>query len=345
MLEQRALLMKSWFLRHKWDLIVILALLVSYAIIYRDVLFAPYVITGVDFQIPSPTPLIPWNGLFTSWGSASLGSPYGIGWTGYAALLNGFFALFSGGNLLLAQKFMLLGIFFASVFMYIFLASHITKVRIVAFACALIYAYGPVTLNFGTGLIWELAFFPLVLTFVFNIIGSKPRLRDAAFLAISLDFLTGYGIHLFVFIPIIFAVFLLLNLWQSNSKLVYLKKTLKYSLLGIIFFALSAPAFSLTVMSFLPIPQLLPAQSQASFTLASAANINQFYLNYCSVNFSSWFTQSFGLIQSLVPFIGFLFPIIALSSLIIVQKKATSEISFGSLVGFHNDFVFRCNYS
>jgi hypothetical protein len=63
--------MKSWLLDRKWDLVAILALWISYLVIYKDVLLAPYLITGVDFQIPSPTPLIPWNGFYTAWGGAS----------------------------------------------------------------------------------------------------------------------------------------------------------------------------------------------------------------------------------------------------------------------------------
>jgi len=319
---------KSWLMKHKWDLVAILALLISYAIIYRDVLFAPYVITGVDFQIPSPTPLIPWNGAYTAWAGASLGSPYGIGWSTYAALLNGFFALISGGCLLLAQKFMLMGVFFASIFMYVFLVNHITKLRPVAFMGALIYAYGPATVNFGTGNVWQLALFPIVLNFVFNILSSKPRLRDSAFLALSLDFMTGYGLDLFVFLPIIFFIFLLLNLREFESKIAYLKNTLKFTILGLVLFAVSDPPFLLTVMSFLPIPSLLPAQGNAA-SLGSVVSVSQFYSNYGSVPFLGWFTESYGLVQSLVPFLGCLLPIMAFMALVIARRRQSRKLALG----------------
>ena len=316
--------MKSWFLRYKWDIVTILALLISYVIIYRNVIFAPYVITGVDFQIPSPTPLIPWNGFYTAWAGASLGSPYGIGWGTYAAALNGFFALVSGGSILLAQKFMLMGVLFASIFMYVFLVNHVTKLRPVAFMAAVIYAYGAATVNFGTGIVWEFAFFPIVLNFLFNILSSKPRLRDSAFLAVSLDFMIGYGLHLLVFVPIIFLVFLLLNLRELENKIAYLKNTLKFALLGIIFFAVSNPPFLLTVLSFLPIPSIFPAQSQAA-SIAAVSSVSQFYSNYGSVPFLGWFTESYGLIRSLVPFLGCLLPIIAFMALIITRRRRSSS--------------------
>ena len=321
--------MKSWVLKYKWDLVAVLALLISYALIYRNVLFAPYVITGVDFQIPSPTPLIPWNGAYTAWAGANLGSPYGVGWGAYSAYLNGFFVLISGGSVLFAQKFMLMGVFFASLFMYIFLVNHVTKLRMVAFMGALMYAYGSANANYGSGLVWEFAFFPLVLNFVFNIVSSKPRLRDSAFLALSLDFMTGYGLHLFVFVPIIFFVFLLLNLREFESKVTYLKNTLKFTLIGIVFFVGSNPGLLLTIMSFLHFPQILPAQGQAEFTFSSIVSIGQFYSNYGAVVFSSWFTQSYGLVQSLAPFIGYLFPLLAFVSLILVRKNQVRKLTLG----------------
>ena len=96
-----------------------------------------------------------------------------------------------------------------------------------------------------------------------------------------------------------------------------------------IFFAGSNPGLLLTITSYLHFPQLLPAQGQAEFTFGSIVSISQFFLNYGGVVFSSWFTQSYGLIQSLAPFIGYLFPLLAFASLIFVRKKQARKLTLG----------------
>jgi hypothetical protein len=298
------------------------------------VVFAPYLITGVDFQVPGPTPHVPWMGIFTPWSEFSNGFPYGPNWSIYGALLNGLFVVISAGNAILAQKIMLSAVFFASVFMYIFIAKHITRKPIVAFTGAIIYAYGPSTVNYGTGVVWEYAFFPLVVYFLFNLLGSNPRFRDAVLFAISIDFMIGYGMHLLVFLPLLVLVFFLLNLHGSHNKAGYFIKSLKFLLGSLFLFLLSAPTFALALISLTHIPMTIPGQTGLQ-SYISGVTINQFYSNYGSVPLLNWFLllgPYSQYIQPLVPAAGFVFPIIAAAALFQTRRSLKLALGFSTVL-------------
>lgn len=318
-----------WFHERKWNILAVFFLFVSYLVIYRDVVFAPYVITGVDFQIPARTPYDQWIGFFTSWSEFGNGFPWGTNWSSYGALLNGVFLLVSNGNGVLAQKLMMSGVFFASVFMYAFIAKHITRNRIVALTGAIIYAYGPSTVNYGTGLVWEYAFFPLVVYFLFNLLGSNPRFRDAALFVISLDLMIGYGLHLMVFLPLVAIAFFLLNLHGSHDKTDYCIRSLKFLSGSLVLFLLSAPSFTLTLLSLIPLPITIPGQALAE-GWASSTTISQFYNNYGSIPFLNWFLLSgpySEYIRPLVAVVGFVFPIVA--ALALIQRSHSKKLALG----------------
>jgi hypothetical protein len=318
------------FHERRWDLLAVLLLFVSYLVIYRDVAVAPYLITGVDFQIPTRTPYIPWTGFFTPWSEFSNGFPYGTNFNSYGALLNGLFVVVSNGNLVLAQKFMLSSVFFASVFMYAFIRKHIARKRVVALTGAIIYAYGVSSVNYGTGIVWEYAFFPLVVYFLFNLLGSGPRFRDAALFAISLDLMIGYGIHLMVFLPLLAIAFFLLNLHGSHDKTGYCKRSMKLLSEGLVLFLLSAPSFSLTLISLIPLPITIPGRALAESTVSSVT-VSQFYNNYGSIPLLNWFLllgPYSEYIRPLVAVVGFVFPILAASALI-QRRSHSSKLALG----------------
>ena len=312
------------FQERKWDILAVFFLFVCYLLIYRDVVFAPYLITGVDFQIPARTPYIAWNSFFTSWSEFGNGFPWGTNLNSYGALLNGFYVVVSNGNLVLAQKFMLLGVFFSSVFMYAFIRKHITRNQIVAVTGAIIYAYGPSTVNYGTGIVWEYAFFPLVVYFLFNLLGSSPRFRDAALFAISLDLMTGYGLHLMLFLPLLVIAFFLLNLHESHDKIGYCGRSLKFLLAGFVMFFLSQPSFGLALISLIPLPITISGRAIVE-NLVSGVTVSQFYINYGPTPMLNWLLPS-GIyseyILSIVPIVGLVFPILAASALL--QRRAHS---------------------
>lgn len=292
-------------------------------------MFAPYLITGVDFQVPGPTPRIPWMGFFTPWSEFSNGFPFGSNWSIYGALLNGLFIAISAGNAILAQKIMLSGVFFASIFMYIFIAKHITRKPIVAFAGAIIYAYGTSTVNYGTGIVWEYAFFPLVVYFLFNLLGSSPRYRDAALFAISIDFMIGYGLHLLIFVPLIIFTFFLLNLHESHDKAGYFIKSLKFLLGSLLIFLLSTPTFALALISLIPLPITISGQAVFERWI-SIVSINQFYINFSSIPLYNWFLllgPYSEYIQPLVPIAGFVFPIMTAAALL--QRRRSLKLALG----------------
>jgi len=315
--------------KRKLDLLAVFLLFCSYLLIYRNAVFAPYLITGVDFQVPGPTTHVPWMGFFTPWSEFSNGFPYGPNWSIYGALLNGLFVVISAGNAILAQKIMLSGVFFASVFMYIFIAKHITRKPIVAFTGAIIYAYGASTVNYGTGIVWEYAFFPLVIYFLFNLLGSNPRFRDAVLFVISIDFMIGYGLHLLVFLPLFVLVFFLLNLREFHDKVGYCKRSLKFLSGTILLFLLSAPTFTLALISLISIPITIPGQATFQ-SYVSSVTINQFYINFGSIPIYNWFLllgPYSEYIQSLVPVVGFVFPIMAAAALF--QRRHSLKLALG----------------
>ena len=116
----------------KVDFLVILLLFCGYLVIYRNVIFSPYLINGVDFQVPGSTTQVTWLGFVSPWSESSNGFSFGPNWSIYGALLNGLFIVVSAGNAIFAQKIMFSGVFFASIFMYFFIAKHITNKPIVA---------------------------------------------------------------------------------------------------------------------------------------------------------------------------------------------------------------------
>jgi hypothetical protein len=325
---------KRWLVEKKWDIMVGLVLLCSYLVIYRDVVFAPYLITGVDFQIPSTTKIWNWDGIFSPWSSFGNGFPYGTNWTLYGAFANGIVTFLCNGNVVLAQKFFLSSILFSSFFMYLLLSRQIIKNRAIAITGALIYAYGSSTVNYGTGIIWEYAFFPLVLYFMFNLIGSNPKFRDVALFVISFDIMTGYGVHLVPFLPILALIFLLLNLYGHNQKKEYLVRSSKYLLSGIILFLFSAPAFTLSLISFLA-PQTIISGGAMFQNVVSDIKIDYFYINYCSIPLTNWFILlgPYGeYIKSIIPIVGYIFPILGFSSLLSRGNSLKKAIGFSTVL-------------
>lgn len=309
-------------------------------------MFAPYLITGVDLQVPGPTPSIPWMGFLTSWSQFSGGYPFGPNLGLYAALLNGLFVVISGGNAILAQKFMLSGVFFASLFMYFFIAKHITRKPIVAFTCAVIYAYGPSTINYGTGIVWEYALFPLVMYFLFNLLSSHPRFRDAILLVVSLDLMASFGTHLLVFLPLIVIVFFLFNLNEASNKLKYITKSLKFLSVSLLLFILSSSTFTLALLSLLKLPITILGQS-AFQNLVSSVSINQFYINFGSIPLYKWFLfvgPYSEYVQSLVPIAGFVFPIMAAAALLQKRHSLKLALSFSTILLFVLTLILLIQY-
>jgi len=201
---------------------------------YRDVVFYRGLINGVDFQFPTNPLWIPWMAFTSDWGMFNLGSPVYIGW---GALWGGLLQNISFGNLLLAQKLAFSGILVANFTMYFFLRNHVTKNKLAAFVGAVIYAYSPMTQsNYGTGLIWGVAFLPLAFNYLINIVGPKRKIRDALVLAVVLSVSLIYAPHIIPMFPI-FALICVLITFRKGMRPAL--EVLSYFLAAFILFVLT----------------------------------------------------------------------------------------------------------
>jgi hypothetical protein len=247
--------------------IAVLGLIVSFIIIFRTILFLPKLILVVDFGIPSTSPYYHVLYFITSWAPHNLGFSALPGWGG---LLMGFLVFLSGGNQIMAQKFMLLDVPLACIFMYFFIIRHITKSKFFAFSGAIIYGCGPVVLdNFAQQFLWGYAFLPLIFHYGLDILEDKPRAKDAIAFGLVTAFATSVDPHLLGIVPPALVLFFFVHLLRNRS-LSYIARVLKYSFLAISLYG------------------VLSIQTYAFFILSGGGNIlsfvaptpEQFYANY-----------------------------------------------------------------
>lgn len=211
------------------DLIVHLVFIGTFLIMFGDVIFFDKLIAVPDAGIPVHEPLtVHLGGFYSSWSPHSLGVPNPYpGWPGALIAL---FVFISGGNQVIAQKFMLSHILVACFTMYFFLTNHLTRSRLFGSVGALLYAYSPFVLdNFGTRMIWGYAFLPLVLNYVFNIFNEeRTRIRDPLLLSLSITLTFAFYRDVIVPLPFIILVFFLVNLAYKKFSRHYFFHNLKY---------------------------------------------------------------------------------------------------------------------
>jgi len=232
--------------RFNGHVVAFAGLVASFLIIFREVLFYPRLILVTDFGIPSTSPYYHVLYFITSWAPHNLGFTSLPGWGG---LLTGLFVFLSGGNQVVAQKFMLLHIPLASIFMYLFIIQHVTKSKFSAFTGAMLYGYSPIVLdNFATQILWGYTFLPLIFNYGLNIIEGRSKIRDAIALALVMAFASSMVPHLLGIIPPALTLFFLITLARKR-KASYITKIFKYTLIALsFFFLLSIQSYALSIM-------------------------------------------------------------------------------------------------
>jgi hypothetical protein len=327
--------LSSYFDRCKQDFLAVLFLFAFYLVLYRDVVFCPYLVAGVDFQILSYDPITGHLlGFISSWLPQNLGTPAAGVQINWMAALNAFFVFVSGGNQVIAQKFALSSILVASFTMYFFLNKHITKSRLAGFAGAIMYAYSPMTTtNYGTGIVWGIAFLPLVFNYMLNLFKEEVKIRDPILFALSFTLLFSAYPHFLVIIPVVISVLFLVNFITRKSKIGYTLHRLKYCILGFSLFLLMTSSNYLisSVVGYAPsgVVPFSPSgigyffSTYSSFTVANAIRLAP---QWAVVNPVQQYLQS-------QP-VGFILPMLAFSSLFISRDKQVRKhvIVFSILV-------------
>jgi uncharacterized protein YaiE (UPF0345 family) len=283
----------------------LIVLVAVYVVAYRFVLFAPYLIVGVDFPIPSSSLDNYLYGLTSTWSPFNMGSP--SIWS-YSSLFIAFIVFISGGCQLLAQKLLFIHPLMASFSMYYFISRNISGSRIIALVCSVIYAYGPPT-SYNYGWIffgWSMVLIPLMLNSLLNMVRSRC-LRDAVIFSILLSILLSFSLHYAVFLLLLTLLIAFLGMvYYRSLRIVILYFT------SVITSLIINPSLTLTIMDL-----WFGADEKMYFT----PRMIEFILNYRSSTFINVFTAERFVPYSLFKPLGFIFPIVAFLSLIVVKSR------------------------
>jgi len=305
---------------------------VIYIVIYRDVVFCPKLLFGIDWPVPATSLSVILRPIIATWNPLGLGVPYGANFMGYgfniySFLAYAFFWIVSFGNRILWQKLFFAGTLIAGFGMYFFLRRHVTRSKAISIVVAIIYAYGPVTAwNYGSGIIWQYALFPFVVSYLLSILSQNGKIRDSLLLALSLTLLTAFGLHLFLVVPILFIIFLLINLYTSDKKLSYLSKSIGLGVLASILLLAVNP--SLLVMA-LGVYGLSWMSSTVAFT-APYVSIDWFFIIYPMFTTLNAFTLTTWLYNSIMPEASYILMVIVLSSIpLCIKGYARRGVTIG----------------
>ncbi|MEM2405814.1 MAG: hypothetical protein QXR05_11830, partial [Candidatus Methanomethylicia archaeon] len=291
--------------------IPIAILIIVYVVTYRQILSTPYLIVGVDFPIPSKNIDIYLYGLTSTWSPFNMGSP--SVWS-YGSLFIAFISLISGMNPLIAQKMLFIHPLASSLSMYYFISKYISRNPAIALVGSVIYAYGPPT-SYNYGWIffgWNQFIIPLLFSSLLSLIRNgllKNMIMFSILLSISISLNLHYAI------PILLSTFLLVLLslrsfWSLRILLLYIS-----SLPLALIINPSITIVLLSLLGFKPVESIY-------FT----PRMIEFMLNYSGFTMVNAFTSCSFIPLSMFKPLGFIFPIFAFSSLIMVRDKALKSL-------------------
>lgn len=227
-----------------------IGIFVVYIVSYHDVLFTPSLLGGIDVQIPWSTHRYFEIGVWTERNLGYVFSDFFY----YNNIFTGIISILSGGNFVFAQKLFFLGIPFAGVTSYYFIKNHVTENRMAASLGAIFYMFAPYTIqNYGTGLIWELAFVPLSLHFGLHfLLSNRRQIRNLLLFNVFYSLAIGFGVHALLGIPITLALMFLIKIMTGASTF-YVKRILALTILGIGIFSAMNPGVITMFITYLGI--------------------------------------------------------------------------------------------
>jgi hypothetical protein len=222
-----------------YDIYACLGFIAFYIVAYRDMLLEQIRFWALNL-FPMPTSNLSYyvSGQFY-WFSGNLGSPAQpniAGWLPYI------FVLISGGNLVLAEKFLASATLVSCFTMYFFLSNHFKGSRLARFSAALIYGFGPATvLDFSDIAFWGYVMIPVVFNYMFNLFEEKRRTKDALLLGLSISLMTAFLPQILSLILLSFLVFLVARMLANTEKLTYLRRVAVQFLLAMFVFVATSP--------------------------------------------------------------------------------------------------------
>ncbi len=290
---------------------------------------------GVDWSIPVDTSNTYLGSLLSSWSSISLGTnslyvfgpKLGAAW--FVGLVFGLTSLVGGP--LIAQKLLLSGSLFASIGMFYFVIKHVSTDLRISWLSAIIYAYSPTfSNNIGTGLIWGMVFVPIATHFLLRMLETGGIIHSFYF-AVSYSVSSAFGNYNLLLIPVIGLIWILVA--GGIRGFVDPRRIVKTTATSFLFVMLANP-FAVEVLWRLLDGSYFAAQLIPRFS------INEFYSNYSWLTIRGSLTFDPWVYFSLVRPIGFLMPIVAVSSLFLARNRnqkigtIVCAILYVSIIGF-----------
>jgi hypothetical protein len=297
--------------------------MLAFIAIYRYAVFFPHLMDGPDWQFPLASSIVAWNNLFSAWDLIGIGAPsrFGVGFTIYNYVFRGFICMLAFGDMLIQQKIWFTAFFVASVGMYILSINHLTRVKLAALTAALIYGYSPLmTVNFGTGNIWQIAFLPYTFNCILNIC-SRRRGRDILLLSIFMTLQFSFGLHTLVLLPVMILIIWASYFLQAREKLDFVKSTFTRLSIALCLFIAMNPNLVFLGLEVYGITHSY--DPQAFIYGVPEVSMQSIIHTFQSMRpLTSFFTMSSYLHEDLninIPFLGIVIPVVGFASLIHIK--------------------------
>jgi hypothetical protein len=313
------------------DIWAYLGFLVFYFVAYRDVLsqqtlflalnIAPLPTSNSRFYIPGQFYWYPGN-------LGSLAQSHLAPWLSYILVQ------LTGNNLVLAEKFLASATLVSCFTMYFFLSKHFKGSRIANFSAALIYGFGPATvLNFADVLNWGFAMLPLVFYFILNLLEGKRKITDILLLGLTLTILSAFLPQLLLFILVSFTVLTTIRTITLVEKIKYLKSVIFSFSLSIIVFILTSPYLLSGAYRLMTIIGWVSSNVFSQSNLPSFFQPGLYFNTYANQEIANTIRLIGGSPGNSLPensWIGFVLPLIAFASLLLVRrgKKLLNLLAF-----------------
>jgi len=305
-----------------FDICACLGFIVFYITAYRDMLFQKSLLWALNL-VPLPTLnarfYIP--GQFY-WFPGNIGSPAQpniANWLPYV------FVMISGGDLVLAEKFLISTSLVSCFTMYFFLSNHFKGSRLARFSAALIFGFGPaMVLDFTDVTLWGYAAVPIVFNYMLNILEGKRKIKDILLLGLSLSFMTAFLPQILLLIFISFLIFLVVRMLPLAEKLKYFRKVAVSFSLAVLVLVVTSPYLISGAYQLMVHLGWIPASGIVSpLNLSSSSQPSLYFATYSNQEIVNTIRLIGGSPGNHLPdgsWIGFVLPILAFASLLLVQK-------------------------
>jgi hypothetical protein len=294
-----------------------------YLAVYWPSISSPGLLVGVDFLVPPTRPNIALWGFLYPTVPFGLGFYNATGWGQYGSLLTWLSMVLAGDSRVLAQRFLLSSVLFSSFTMFYFLRKGLRIPIPFSAVGSLVYAYGPIPdNNFGTGGIWEYAFFPLTVLLLLEITKGKGGLKVVLSFVVVTSMMISFGAHLAALLPVLFVTFLVVELSHKEHRWSHLIRVLKPLALAGILMVLTNLFIASTAW------EVLQRTGTGAAGLASRISSEQFFSTYQPYSVLSSLTLSPWITWSPAPAAGVFLPILAFGFLLSKRWRRRSWASF-----------------